>query len=66
MEGEREGPGWKKQGGGKSSTGSGIGGDRREVQRARRMNGNMQLRGVRGAGGTSSITYETLSNRFKS
>jgi hypothetical protein len=36
---------------GKRGSGSGMGGDRREAQRAKRMNGNMQLWGMGGCGG---------------
>ena len=44
----REGPGWKRKG--KRGTRSGMEEReyRREAQRARRMNGNMQLQGVGG------------------
>jgi hypothetical protein len=39
------GPGWKRRWGGERKMGSGSGMERdmKEVQRARRMNGNMQL-----------------------
>jgi hypothetical protein len=49
---EREGSGWKRGGGGEKGTRLGISGeDRRESQRARRMNGNMQHQDV-GSWGT--------------
>ena len=46
----REGPGWEKRGGVERGAGSGMGIYRKESQRAKRMNGNMQLRdlGCRG------------------
>jgi hypothetical protein len=44
MEGRgTEGPGWQKGGRGEMGTRSGMVGDRKEAQKARRMNGNMQL-----------------------
>lgn len=37
----------REEGNGNREAGSGMGRDRREVQMARKMNGNMQLPGVR-------------------
>ena len=45
-EGGRKGMGGRGKGEGGRGTGLGIGGDRREAQRARRMNESMQLWGV--------------------
>jgi hypothetical protein len=44
----REGTGWEMEG--ERVTGSDMGGDRRETQKAKRMNGNKQPRGVGGRG----------------
>jgi hypothetical protein len=41
------------KGRGKRGTGSGMGRDRREDQRAKRMSGNLQLLGEEGEGGIS-------------
>ena len=44
----KKGPGWERGGLEERGPGSGMGRDRIEDQRARRMNGNMQLLGVGG------------------
>jgi hypothetical protein len=38
---KREGPGWERGGGEKRGSGSGMGSDRRDVQKARRINRDM-------------------------
>jgi hypothetical protein len=48
---KREEPGWERRGNsGKAGAGSGIGRYRRDAQRARRMNRNLQQWGLRGRG----------------
>jgi hypothetical protein len=42
----REGPGWEKQGGGERGIGLGVeAGDRREAQKAKKINGDEQHQG---------------------